>query len=245
MQTESTNAEISIDGLYRIATVSQLTGISVPTIRVWESRHAVVEPTRSAGTVRLYRRSDIERLLIVKTAVNGGQAINTVAALTDLQIRARFKVAPALVARTKPNSCRVLVLGSALSSLLEVARKARTDIRVQASWLLLADTSRAAAPPVDAAIIDTPVLRYDLPAALRALRSAIQAPVIIVVYGLGGSQVLAMLDHTNVVAVTSPAHPPQLARICQLGLAIDPTAPAAFSQMLMHPEQPADTTMRS
>ena len=64
MKTASSRTETSIDGLYRIATASQPTGIPVQTIRAWESRHAVVQPTRNAGNVRLYRRADIERLLL-------------------------------------------------------------------------------------------------------------------------------------------------------------------------------------
>ncbi len=232
MKTAPSSAETSVDGLYRIATVSQLTGIPVPTIRIWEARHAVVQPTRSAGNVRLYRRSDIERLLLVKAAVDAGQAISTVAALTERQIRARFKPAPA--AKAPKGSCRVLVCGSALSSVLKTAWKTRTDVRVQASLATLANAERQQLPAVDAVIVDVPVLRSDLPAALRQLRSTTQAPVIVVVYGFGSRPILSRLDSANVIALASPADPAQIARICQLGLSIDPSPPAAFSQMLMH-----------
>ena len=73
--------------------MSKLTGIPVQTIRVWETRHTAVQPARDAGNVRLYRRSDIERLSLIKAAVDAGHAISTVAPLTDRQIRARFKSA--------------------------------------------------------------------------------------------------------------------------------------------------------
>ncbi|MBC7726365.1 MAG: MerR family transcriptional regulator, partial [Microbacteriaceae bacterium] len=53
MKTLPISADAAIDGLYRIAAVSKLTGIPMPTLRVWESRHAVVQPTRNAGNVRL------------------------------------------------------------------------------------------------------------------------------------------------------------------------------------------------
>jgi len=235
MKTVSPSVDTSIDGLYRIATVSQLTGIPVQTLRVWESRHAVVAPTRNAGNVRLYRRADIERLLLVKSAVDGGQAISTVAALTDLQIKARFKDAPVPAATSRQNaSCRVLVVGSALASVLKLAWKARSDVRVQASVATLADAETASPPAVDAVIVDAPVLRNDLLAALRPLRASTRAPVFIVVYGFGNRQILSRLDHANVIALSAPADPAQIARICQLGLAIDPTPPAAFSQLLMH-----------
>jgi len=234
MKTVSPSDDTSIDGLYRIATVSQLTGIPVQTLRVWESRHAVVAPTRNAGNVRLYRRADIERLLVVKAAVDGGQAISTVAALTDRQIKARFKDALVPAAKSRSASCRVLVVGSALASVLKLAWKARSDVRVQASVSTLADTETASTPSVDAVIVDAPVLRNDLLAALRLLKTSTGAPVIVVVYGFGNRQILSRLDNANVIALSAPADPAQIARICQLGLAIDPTPPAAFSQMLMH-----------
>jgi MerR family transcriptional regulator, light-induced transcriptional regulator len=233
MKTVSSSADTSIDGLYRIATVSHLTGIPIQTIRVWESRHAVVQPTRSAGNVRLYRRADIDRLSLVKAAVDAGQAISTVAALTDRQIKARFKDAPAPAAKVRKAGCRVLVVGSALASVLKTAWKARSDVRVQASLPMLTDTEPTSLPSVDAVIVDAPVLRNDLPAALRQMRTATQAPVVIVVYGFGSRQTLSRLDNANVIALAAPADPAQIARICQLGLSIDPAPPAAFSQMLM------------
>jgi MerR family transcriptional regulator, light-induced transcriptional regulator len=238
MKTVSSSANTSIDGLYRIATVSHLTGIPVQTIRVWESRHAVVQPTRSAGNVRLYRRADIERLSLVKAAVDAGQAISTVAALTDRQIKARFKDTPvsatAAAAKARKAGCRVVVVGSALASVLKAAWKARSDVRVQATLPALVDTEPGLLPTVDAVIVDAPVLRNDLPVALRQMRMATRAHVVIVVYGFGSRQLLSRLDNANVIALAAPADPAQIARICQLGLAIDPTPPAALSQRLMH-----------
>ena len=244
MKTVSSSADTSIDGLYRIATVSHLTGIPVQTLRVWESRHAVVQPTRSAGNVRLYRRADIERLSLIKAAVDAGQAISSVAVLTDRQIKARFKDAPVstTAAKARKAGCRVLVVGAALASVLKMAWKARSDVRVQASLPALADidtdadtgTEPRSLPSVDAVIVDAPVLRNDLPAALRQLRTMTQTPVLIVVYGFGSRQILSRLDNANIIALAAPADPAQLARICQLGLSINPAPPAAFSQMLMH-----------
>jgi MerR family transcriptional regulator, light-induced transcriptional regulator len=237
MNIVSSSADTSIDGLYRIAAVSHLTGIPVQTLRVWESRHAVVQPTRSAGNGRLYRRADIDRLSLVKAAVDAGQAISTVAALTDRQIKARFKGSAAPAAKARRAGCRVVVVGSALGSVLKTAWKARSDVRVLASLPTLSDAEPGSLPSVDAVIVDAPVLRNDLPAALRRLRTASQAPVVIVVYGFGNRLLLSRLDNANVIALAAPADPAQIARICQLGLSIDPTPPAAFSQLLMHSAQ--------
>ena len=241
MKALSTTVDASIDGLYRIATVSKLTGIPVPTLRVWESRYAVVQPARNAGNVRMYRRADIERLALVKAAVDAGHAISSVAPLTDRQIKARFKDAPVRVAKAREACCRVLVCGAALASVLKAAWRARSDVRVQGSLPALPDWSGAkfeSLPSVDAVIVDVPVVSNALPAALRHLREATKAPVVIVVYGFGNREVLARLDAANVIALAAPTDPAQLARICQLGLAVDPTPPAAFSQALMQSAAP-------
>ncbi len=238
MKALAPSADTSIDGLYRIATVSNLTGIPVQTIRVWESRHAVVQPTRNAGNVRLYRRADIERLSLVKAAVDAGHAISTVASLTDRQIKARFKDAPVRAAKARQACCRVLVCGAALASVLKTAWRARSDVRVQGILPALPATEFESLPSVDAVIVDVPVVNHALPAALRQVRATTKAPVVIAVYGFANRQVLARLDAANVIALAAPTDPAQLARICQLGLAVDPTPPTAFSQMLMHSAAP-------
>ena len=227
-----------IDGLYRIATVSKLTGIPVQTIRVWETRHTVVQPTRTASNVRMYRRADIERLTLIKAAVDAGHAIGTVASLTDRQIKARFNSAPVRTTRARDARCRVLVCGAALASVLKAAWQSRSDVRVQSTLPHLPTADFESLPSVDAVIVDAPVVGNALPAALRQLRAAIKAPVVIVVYGLGNRQALARLDAANIIALAAPIDPAQLARICQLGLAIEPAPPTAFSQMLMHSAAP-------
>ena len=236
--TKPTDADAPNDGRYRIATVSKLTGIPVQTIRVWETRHTAVQPDRDAGNVRLYRRSDIERLSLIKAAVDAGHAISTVAPLTDRQIKARFQDAPARASKSRDARCRVLVCGTALASVLKAAWHTRSDVRIKSTTAELPVADFDSLPSVDAVIVDAPVVGNALPAMLRQLRAAIRAPVIIVVYGLGNRQALARLDAANIIALTAPIDPAQLARICQLGLAIDPAPPTSFSQMLMHSAAP-------
>ena len=238
MQALPPSTDAATDGLYRIATVSKLTGIPVPTLRVWESRHAVVQPTRNAGNVRLYRRADIERLALVKAAVDAGHAISTVASLTDRQIKARFKDMPVQVAKPRLPGCRVLVCGAGLASVLKAAWRSRSDVRVQGILAALPAAASGSLPSVDAVIVDAPMVGNALPAALRQLRAATKAPVVIVVYGFANRQLLARLDAADVIALAAPTDPAQLARICRLGLAVDPTPPSAFAQMLMHSAAP-------
>jgi MerR family transcriptional regulator, light-induced transcriptional regulator len=241
MKVPAAPADAPSDGLYRIATVSKITGIPVPTIRVWEARHAVVQPDRSEGNVRLYKRADIERLALIKAAVDAGHAIGTLASLSNRQIKARFKDGAAGVAKTREGACKVLVFGAPLAAMLKTAWQVRSDVQLLASQPSLPerlDADFQTPPAADAIIIDAPVIGHTLPAIVRQLRSATQTSMVIVVYGIANRQVLARLDAANVIALPAPTDPAQLARICQLGLAIEPAPPTAFSQMLMHSAPP-------
>lgn len=72
---------------YPIRAVSKLTGISVDTLRAWERRYRVVEPERDERG-RLYSEDDVERLRLLRQAVEQGHAIGRVAGLSteDLQV---------------------------------------------------------------------------------------------------------------------------------------------------------------
>jgi DNA-binding transcriptional MerR regulator len=72
---------------YRIGTVSRLTGISTDTLRAWERRYGAVTPPRG-GLRRDYDQADVERLILLRRAVEKGHAIGTIARLPDAELRA-------------------------------------------------------------------------------------------------------------------------------------------------------------
>lgn len=78
---------------YPIRAVSKLTGVSVDTLRAWERRYAVVEPERDERG-RLYSEADVERLKLLRQAVDQGHAIGRVAALTTDELRALLSRGP-------------------------------------------------------------------------------------------------------------------------------------------------------
>ena len=70
-----------VEPRYRIGTLSRLSGVSTHLIRVWERRYDALEPDRSGGGARLYAPADLERLRLLKRAVELGHAIGQVARL--------------------------------------------------------------------------------------------------------------------------------------------------------------------
>jgi len=66
---------------FPIGFVSMSTGLSCHVIRAWERRYHAVAPRRSSSGRRLYSRADMERLTLLKQAVDGGHRISNVAGL--------------------------------------------------------------------------------------------------------------------------------------------------------------------
>jgi hypothetical protein len=74
--------------MYTIKQAAARTGLSVPTIRVWERRYGVVKPSRTAAGYRLYDDVAIARLQAMQRLVDGdgwrpSQAAERVRAVGD------------------------------------------------------------------------------------------------------------------------------------------------------------------
>ena len=74
------------DPRHPIGVVAERTGLTPDVLRVWERRYAVVEPRRSPGGQRLYSDADVERLLLLHRATQGGHGISHVASLTRAKL---------------------------------------------------------------------------------------------------------------------------------------------------------------
>ncbi len=71
---------------YPISAVAKLTGIPLDTLRAWERRYQTVIPQR-ASRGRLYSEAQIQKLILLRRAVEQGHAIGQVAGLGDRQLR--------------------------------------------------------------------------------------------------------------------------------------------------------------
>lgn len=78
---------------YPIRAVSKLTGLSIDTLRAWEKRYQAVAPLRDERG-RMYTESDLERLHLLRAAVDKGHAIGRVATLTNQQLRELLELTP-------------------------------------------------------------------------------------------------------------------------------------------------------
>lgn len=60
------------DGAFRIGEVSKRTGVAVTTLRAWERRYELLEPTRTDGGHRLYREVDVMRVRAMQSLIDDG-----------------------------------------------------------------------------------------------------------------------------------------------------------------------------
>ncbi len=83
------NAESeTIEMTYPLRAASRITGLSAELLRAWERRYGVVVPMRTPGGTRRYRAADLERLRLVKAAVDAGHRIGRVAEMSDEELKA-------------------------------------------------------------------------------------------------------------------------------------------------------------
>lgn len=221
-------------GRYRIAAVAQITGIPVPTLRMWERRYTVVSPARSSGNGRLYSRADVERLSLLKAAVEAGHAIGTVASLPDDELRSRLEGSRGAVATQGP--CRVLACGRTLPRRLAAAWRNRADIQLAGS--LPTPQVTESVPSADVVVVEAATLMPALLPQLRNLRNQCGARLSVVIYGFGSRAAIGRLAEEGHIAVSAPADPAHIARLCHLGLTPAQESAAALEQLLMRPLPP-------
>jgi hypothetical protein len=222
---------------YRIAAVSRATGIPIATIRIWEHRYSAVQPMRSATNNRLYSRDDIERLAFLKSMVDEGHAIGTIAALSNEQIGARLRGAVPLPSAAT-GAWRFVLVGAYLPSMLAVAWDGRADIQVANSFASLKDMEGGGVVEIDALVVEAPILKPELVTILRNLRSRTGVRVVVVVYAFASTKTLARLDKANIIALADPVDPSQIARICELGLSAGVQPSPVVAWQFIQPVKP-------
>ncbi|TCO80669.1 MerR-like DNA binding protein [Plasticicumulans lactativorans] len=218
------SAPPAAEQLYRIGTVSRLTGIATVTLRMWERRYAVVDPNRSEGRNRLYDRDDIARLAIIKRLVDAGHAIGTVAGLTLAQLQERLELverpdaAVAEPAGRQAAPVRVAVLGNALPA--RVARLGAELVGLSVVANLREPARFAAEVPALAPqvlVLEYPLVDAATAAAVEALRRHCGAHHAVVVYGFGSRGAVRGLDTASITPLRAPVGMAELRLACRAG----------------------------
>lgn len=69
-------------GQYSIKELEQLSGIKAHTIRIWEKRHKIINPSRTSTNIRYYSDDDLKKIINVSLLNNSGIRISKIADMT-------------------------------------------------------------------------------------------------------------------------------------------------------------------
>jgi DNA-binding transcriptional MerR regulator len=69
-------------GKYSIKELEKLSGIKAHTIRIWEKRHKIIQPSRTTTNIRFYSDDDLKKIINVSLLNNNGIKISRIADMT-------------------------------------------------------------------------------------------------------------------------------------------------------------------
>jgi len=75
---------------YSIRDLEKLTGIKAHTIRIWEKRYNVVEPSRTLTNIRYYSDEDLKRLLNISLLNRYGYKISNIMAMSPEEVNRKL-----------------------------------------------------------------------------------------------------------------------------------------------------------
>lgn len=209
---------MSAQQLYKIGSVSRLTGIPAVTLRMWERRHQVVEPQRTDGGGRRYSQSDLERLKLIKQAVDAGFSISTLAPLDDAAIRERLEQRDGGKVRQTPGGpLAVCVVGR--EAFFAPGGSDASDQRIECARAghlnALPEVLNDSEQTVDALVVETELVTPEFLRELCQAQRLVGATVTVVVYQFSTRAHLNLLDNPRCAAMQAPAGDDAILAVCR------------------------------
>ena len=205
---------------HRSGAVARMLRMPVATLRVWERRYGLTQPTLTPSGQRLYSASDIRRLTLIKQLTDLGHAIGSLAPLDMAQLqRVATGHAQALAATQRSEGLdaataaplrawRLAVVGAALATRLQRPALLR---RLDRPVVLLGpfdDAAQAAAAvqgsPPDAVLFHEPQLHAGWLAAIDAAAPALVAVPKAVLYSFAADPACEALATAGMALLREP-----------------------------------------
>lgn len=211
-----TTASNEANGAYRIGAVARLTGISPDTLRIWERRYDIVEPERTPKGGRLYSQQDVTRLTMIKTLVDQGHAISTVANLSAEELNRRLNLAqPANLPPPGSGQHEVCVVGQAISVRACNTERLPEGLELAGAYTdlesFLEDETNC-----DTLVIELPFLDRNIAKDLNAPDLRKRAQRIIVIYAFSPSNIVSQLQRYGLQTLRAPVALEHIWQHCQL-----------------------------
>jgi MerR family transcriptional regulator, light-induced transcriptional regulator len=210
------------EGLYGMGAVADRTGLSAPSIRMWEKRYGAVVPERSETNRRLYRSEDVERLDLMKRLTDRGHAISRIANLgldrlkellsesSGGESQAGTPAGDDVVSRR-----RVGIVSAGLVEMLQDMELFEAEVVGKAESLELAEKD-GDFPKVDLLVVEAEALFLETISKLRNLVQKCGSRLTLVVYRFASSKTVTALAKAieGVHLLKAPVTDIQLRREC-------------------------------
>lgn len=215
---------------FEISAVARLTGISSHVLRVWERRYGVVDPQRSDSKRRRYNRDDIQRLGLLKTLVDHGHAIGSIAKLSTIQLEERLS--QVLEARVSDDSleasapagvCRLAVVGAVIRQAVRGAAERSPALRIVGEFDTEQEMANSLRPgSADLLLLERPTLFPEDLQEIQELVGGMNFRRAILVYQFASESTVEPLDIKRITALRAPVDSTeiQLACIADIQLAL-------------------------
>lgn len=207
---------------FEISAVARLTGISSHVLRVWERRYGVVDPLRSDSKRRRYNREDIQRLGLLKTLVDHGHAIGSIAKLSTEQLEERL--AQALEARVSDDSpeaavpagvCRLAVVGGGIRQAVRGAADRSPALRIIGEFDSEEEMLERLLPgSADLLLLKRPTVFPEDIREVRDLVAAMKVRRAILIYRFASEGTVESLDGRLITALRAPVEPTEIQLAC-------------------------------
>lgn len=212
------NADRDNTSLRRSGAVAKILGMPVATLRVWERRYELTQPTLSPSGQRLYSADDIQRLVLIKQLTELGHTIGSLARLDVLQLQSVAAThAPALatsaqakeaIALSNPRPWRLALVGPALGTRLQrpaLLRRIGVPVQLLGPYSHLAEAAaRLNSADLDAVLIHQPQLHPDWLAAMHEAAPGWGAISKAVLFGFAAEAVCESLAMANITLLREP-----------------------------------------
>jgi MerR family transcriptional regulator, light-induced transcriptional regulator len=216
---------------HRIGAVSALSGVPVPTLRVWETRYAAFSPRLTSGQQRIYSDDDVLRATLLKRLTDQGHTISSIAnhnatRLNDL-LQHQSETHRRAVAKTSArHAANVAVVGLPLA-----ARLASKKFKQIAATLDIETTDIY--PDIETALASTPTAPPQfLMVRVNSLHALVQVelhrliersaiPQVIVLYHFGQEQVVESMKRAGMVVRREPVSDYELADLIGAAMLMD------------------------
>ena len=207
---------------FEISAVARFTGVSSHVLRVWERRYGVVEPHRSDSKRRRYTQDDIQLLSLLKSLVDNGHAIGSIATLTTPQLEERLT--NALEVRAIGDSsedgaasgeCRVALIGTKIRQAVREAADNVAALRIVGEFVSLEEmVSSLRGGSIDLIVIERDTIFPEDIAEIQGVVQSMGVRRAILVYQFARKDTIQLLDIKCLTALRGPVEAAEIHLAC-------------------------------